>query len=77
MNSSQNRDIVFSLYNDKRTVFRLIDIAMLTGETDLHSLTKKVNHYVRTGKIQNLRQGIYAKKGYNPEELAVRIFTPS
>lgn len=70
-------DIIISIYRDVRTVFRLRDIAMLTGETDFNSLNKSVNYYVRTGKLENPRKGIYAKPGYDPEELIGQLYTPS
>lgn len=66
-----------SIYKDKRSVFRLNDIAMLVGETDFQSINKKLNYYVRTGKLANPRKGIYAKEEYKPEELACIIYTPS
>jgi len=69
--------IVLAIYKDNRTVFRLKDIAMLVGEENFQSLNKKLNYYVRTGKFLNPRKGIYAKPGYNPEELACSIYTPS
>lgn len=72
-----NQDIVFALYKDKRTVFRLNDIALLVGETNFQSLNKKLNYYVHTGKLKNPRRGIYTKQVYNPEELACNIYTPS
>ena len=79
MYSSQNaaRDIVLSVYKDKRTVFRLNDIALLVGETNFQSLNKKVNYYVLKGKLLNPRKGIYTKPDYNPEELACIIYTLS
>lgn len=79
MFSSQNtkKDIVFSIYKYTRTVFRLSDVALLTGETNFQSLNKKLNYYVRKGKLQNPRKGIYTKPDYNPEELACIIYTPS
>ncbi len=79
MFSSQNSasNIILSIYQDNRTIFRLNDIAMLTGETNFHSLSQKLNYYVRTGKLQNPRKGIYAKPAYNAEELACTIYTPS
>ena len=70
-------DLIYSLYNDTRTVFRLKDVAMLTGETSFNSLNMKLNYYVRTGRLQNPRKGIYCKQNYNPQELACRIFTPA
>jgi len=79
MYSSQrlNQDIVLSVYKEKRSVFRLKDIALLVGETNFQSLNKKLNYYVLTGKLLNPRKGIYAKPEYNPEELACVIYTPS
>ena len=73
----KNNRIVLSLYQDKRSVFRLIDIAMLCAETQQKSLSKKLNYYVQKGQLENPRKGIYAKKGYNPEELACILYTPS
>ncbi len=70
-------DLVFAIYQDIRTVFRLNDIALLTGETSFQSLNQKLNYHVRTGKLLNPRKGIYAKSGYNREELACTIYTPS
>jgi len=72
-----NKDIVLSIYKDKRSVFRLNDIALLVGETNFQSINKKLNYYVLTGKLINPRKGIYAKPDYNPEELACIIYTPS
>ncbi len=79
MNSSQKieNNLVLSIYKDVRTVFRLIDIAMLIGESDFISLNKKLNYYVRTRKLQNPRKGIYAKPDYSREELACNIYSPA
>lgn len=75
LNTKDN--LVLTIYKDDRTVFRLNDIAMIAGETNFQSLNKKLNYYVRTGKLQNPRRGLYAKPGYQPEELACTIYTPS
>lgn len=79
MFSSQKNstDVMLSIYQDTRTIFRLNDIAMLVGETIFQALNKKLNYYVRAGKLQNPRKGIYAKHSYNFEELACTIYTPS
>lgn len=73
----ENSELVLAIYKDVRTIFRLNDIAMLTGETNSQSLSKKLNYHVRTGKLQNPRKGVYAKPAYNMEELACTIYTPS
>ncbi|MDD4108084.1 MAG: hypothetical protein PHH93_05125 [Prolixibacteraceae bacterium] len=72
-----NNNILFTILNHNWSVFRLIDIALLTEETDFQSLNKKLNYYVHTGKLLNPRRGIYTKQKYNPEELACKIYTPS
>lgn len=79
MFSSQNNnnDIVLAIYQDIRTVFRLNDIAMLSGDTNFQLLNQKLNYYVRTGKLLNPRKGIYAKPDYSAEELACTVYTPS
>ena len=79
MYSSQkiNIDIILAIYKDVKTVFRLNDIALITGETNFESLNKKLNYYVHKGKLYNPRKGIYTKSGYNPEELACCIYTPA
>jgi len=70
-------DLIYTLYSDSRSVFRLKDVAMLTGETGFSSLNMKLNYYVRTGRLQNPRKGLYCKPNYNPQELACRIFSPA
>jgi hypothetical protein len=79
MFSSQkdSNDLIYSLYNDSRSVYRLNDIAMLLNETNFESLNKRLNYFVRCNKIQNPRRGIYSKTAYNIEELACRVFIPS
>lgn len=70
-------DLIFSIYKDIRTVYKLKDIALLVGEENFGSLNQKLNYYVRTGKLYSPRKGIYTKSGYNKNELACTIFTPS
>lgn len=73
MNSTRNKsvDLIYLLYNNPHTVFRLRDVALLTGESDPLRLGQRLNYYVRTGRLLNPRKGIYAKEGYNPEERAI------
>lgn len=70
-------NILLTLYQNDRTVFRLKDIALLTGETNFQNLNNKLNYYVRTGKLENPRKGIYTKSNFNTEELACTIYVPS
>jgi len=79
MSGSRNnkKDIILSIYQDERKVFRLVDIAMITGETKLQVLVKKMNYYVGKGKIRNPRKGVYTKTTYDPLELSCKIYSPS
>lgn len=77
MNSSPNKNIVLTLYGTDRSVFKLHDIALITGITDFQSLNNKVNYAVRTGRLLNPRKGIYAKPAYHAEEMACTVYTPS
>ena len=70
-------NVLLTLYQNNRTVFRLKDIALMTGETNFQNLNNKLNYYVRTNKLQNPRTGIYTKPNYNAEELACTIYAPS
>lgn len=78
MSGSQNykTDIILTLYKDIRTVFRLVDVAMLSGDTDIPGLSKKLNYYVRKKQLGNPRKGIYTKPDYNREELACCMYSP-
>lgn len=76
MSSSQNNTIL-QLYESPKTVFTIAGIGLLTGEQRAGVLSKRLNYYVREGRLQNPRRGIYAKRGYNPEELACQLYTPS
>jgi len=79
MYSSQrsNSDLILTLYNDERSVYRLSDVAMLTGDTNFESINKRINYFVRNNKVKNPRRGIYTKASYKKEEMACRIYIPS
>ncbi|MGB4292806.1 MAG: hypothetical protein WBJ37_07970 [Bacteroidales bacterium] len=79
MNSSQNKnkDIIYLIYKEKGNVFRFADIAMIVSGQDSASLSRKLNYYIKTGRLLNPRKGIYAKPDYTPEELACTVYVPS
>ena len=77
MFSSQKTDVLFTIYNNNRTVYTFSNIALLTGESNAAKLSNKLNYYVHSGKLLNPSKGIYAKNNYNPEELACLLYTPS
>ena len=72
-----NKDIIFELYKSSRTVFRIMDVAMLLKIEKEATLRKKLNYCVKTGKLLNPRKGFYAKEGYKSEELACLLYTPT
>lgn len=76
MNSSQN-NILLDLYKVPQTVFSVTGISLFSGEKEEKTLTKRLNYYVRNRRLVNPRRGFYAKEGYNPEELACMLYTPS
>jgi len=77
MYSSQKEiDILFEVYKDTRTVFRINDIALLINSAD-RLLYQKLNKLVKKGKLLNIRKGVYAKEDYKSEELACLLYTPT
>lgn len=76
MVGKEKKDILFEIYKDSRTVFKISDISMLLGNID-NLLFKKLNYYVKTGKLLNPRRGIYAKEDYKSEELACLLYPPT
>jgi len=74
--SQSEIEILFEIYKDSRTVFRINDIALLINSND-RLLYQKLNRLVKKGKLLNIRKGIYAKEGYRPEELACLLYTPT
>ncbi|MDR2126269.1 MAG: hypothetical protein LBP63_05515 [Prevotellaceae bacterium] len=73
----KNKGTITAINNSSESVFRLIDISMLTYETNFNSINQKLNYYVRNKKILSPRRGIYTKLNYSYEELANKIYTPS
>jgi hypothetical protein len=70
------KEIIYTIFADSRTVFRINDIALLLNSTDVF-LFQKLHKLANEGLLLNLRKGIYAKKNYNPAELACILYTPT
>jgi hypothetical protein len=70
-------NIVFDIYKNSRTVFKINDIALLIEKEKDSALCKLLNYYVKTGKLLNPRKGFYAKEEYQPEELACLLYPPT
>ncbi|MDR2292936.1 MAG: hypothetical protein LBE11_05615 [Prevotellaceae bacterium] len=75
--SHTKKATISAINNSPDSVFRLIDISMLTHEDNFISLNQKLNYYVHSKKILSLRRRIYAKLNYSYEEVANKIYTPS
>lgn len=62
----------------KNSIFTFKDISLLWNETNINLIKRRINYYLKTGKLYHLRRGIYAKdKNYDKFELATKIYTPS
>ena len=71
-------DYILDLMRSKKTVFTFKDLILLWGESDVNFVKKKIHRYVKAGKMNSVRKGIYSKdKNYDKYELATRIYTPS
>ncbi|MCK9402881.1 MAG: hypothetical protein M0Q26_05745 [Chitinophagaceae bacterium] len=68
---------ILKLYQSPKSVFGLADIALLTGESDPISLTKKVHYQVSKGNLKNPRKGLYTKPIFSEIALAGTLYTPS
>jgi hypothetical protein len=77
MVDEKEKNIILEIYKNSRTVFRINDIALLTGREKDDTLCKILNYYVNTGKLLNPRKGFYAKEGYKLEELACLLYPPT
>jgi len=73
----KKNNIIFEIYKNPRTVYRINDIALLMEGEKTPALCKILNYYVKTGKLFNPRKGFYAKEGYIHEELACLLYPPT
>lgn len=72
------KDYILDLMRSKKTIFTFKDLILLWGESDVNFVKKKIHRYVKAGKINSVRKGIYSKdKNYDKYELATKIYTPS
>lgn len=72
------KDYILDLMRSKQTVFTFKDLVLIWAESDVNFVKKKIHRYVKAGKMNAVRKGIYSKdKNYNKYELATKIYTPS
>ena len=71
------QNFLLSLYQSSQTVFTLAELTLLFPELSFIGIKNRVHHAVRVGKLKLLRRGIYAKDGYDPYEVANKLYSPS
>ena len=64
------------IWKDARTVFTTKQLALLLEETNTTAIAKRMYYFVHSGQLLSLQRGVYAKPGYNPEELACLLQVP-
>ena len=77
MIGSPNAIILELLNQNRATVFRISDVAMITGETNSSRLVQRLRYGVSKGYLVSPCKGIYAKKDFSMEELACKLYVPS
>jgi hypothetical protein len=71
------KNLIVELFERPETVWSVSQIAQIMSEVKIGSLQDKLAYYVGVGKLQRLRRGIYARRKFNPYELANKLYTPS
>ncbi len=72
------REYLEVILRSPRTVFSIEDVALMWGEEDNKTITRRLYTYVKSGKLIRVHRGLYAKdKNYDRLELATRLYTPS
>lgn len=66
-----------TLFKLPQTVFSFKEVSLLYPDVSTNNLKSRLFYLVKTGKLLNLRRGIYAKQNYNPFELGNKIYSPS
>lgn len=70
-------DIILDIYKSDQTVFTAKELSLIYPDIPQKDLLRRLSYYVKKGKINRLRKGVYAKDDFNPLELANKIYTPS
>jgi len=72
------KDYILDIMRSNKTVFTFKDIVLLWRESDVNFIKKKIHRYVKAGKLNAIRKGIYSKdKNYDKYELSTKIYTPA
>lgn len=73
----KNQHIIFVMYEMPQTVFTMQELQLLFPLFSHKELQNKLYYAIQTGKIRNVRRGMYTKNTYHPYELANKLYTPS
>lgn len=74
--SSQN-NVLEAILSSSRSVFNIQSLRMLMECENSQKLTQSLHYYIKEGKINNPRRGIYTKASYNEQEMACSLFRPA
>lgn len=72
-----NSDLILQLYSRPETVFTIDEVSQLFPNIAHKSIRDRLYYFTKVGKLKRLHHGIYAKKEYNPLELANKLYRPS
>lgn len=72
-----DNDILITLYSRSETVFTVDEVSQLFSQISYESIRDRLYYFTKIGKLQRLHQGVYAKKEYDPFELANKLYKPS
>jgi hypothetical protein len=70
-------NVLLKTYQRPEMVLALDEIAQLFPDIADKNLKDRLYYFTKTSRLKRLRQGIYAKLGYNPLELGNKIYKPA
>jgi hypothetical protein len=69
--------MLLKIYQRPETVLTIDEIAQLSPDVAYKNLKDRLFYFTKTGRLIRLRPGIYAKPGYDPLELANKVYKPA
>ena len=74
---SSQKNVLEVILSSSRSVFNIQSLRMLMECENSQRLTQSLHYYIKEGKINNPRRGIYTKASYNEQEMACSLFRPA
>ncbi|UCH94187.1 MAG: hypothetical protein JSV88_28490 [Candidatus Aminicenantes bacterium] len=71
------KNFIAEIYRSKQSAFTLNELSVLLGEKNYNNLNRVANYYSKKAILSNIRRGGYVKDGFEPFELAVKIYLPA